>query len=89
MNESLPSAIKEEETLETSNENGATDSEAEEDNDENDSDGDVEKFDPLLDNLENVPNWSCDDVYRYFKHYFPDYAHLFREQVKQLSNLMV
>lgn len=39
-----------------------------------------EKFDPRLDNFENIQNWSCDDVYRYFKHYFPDYAHLFKEQ---------
>lgn len=37
-------------------------------------------LDPRLDNFENVQSWSCDDVYQYFKHHFPDYAHLFKEQ---------
>lgn len=37
-------------------------------------------LDPRLDNFENVQSWTCDDVYRYFKHHFPDYAHLFKEQ---------
>uniref|UniRef100_A0A1Q3F1R9 Putative sterile alpha motif protein n=1 Tax=Culex tarsalis TaxID=7177 RepID=A0A1Q3F1R9_CULTA len=39
-----------------------------------------QQLDPRLDSFENVQNWTCDDVYRYFKHHFPDYAHLFREQ---------
>lgn len=46
----------------------------------NDVDNDEEKFDPRLDNFEDIQNWSCEDVYQYFKHYFPDYAHLFKEQ---------
>ncbi|XP_062536720.1 zinc finger protein dpff-1 [Armigeres subalbatus] len=46
----------------------------------NDVVNDEEKFDPRLDNFEEVHNWSCEDVYQYFNHYFPDYAHLFKEQ---------
>lgn len=53
-----------------------------EDLEENDVVKEEEKFDPRLDNFEDIQNWSCDDVYQYFKHYFPDYAHLFKEQVK-------
>lgn len=46
----------------------------------NDVDNVEEKFDPRLDNFEDIQNWSCEDVFQYFKHYFPDYAHLFKEQ---------
>lgn len=39
------------------------------------------KLDPRLDNFENVESWTCDDVFQYFQYYFPEYAHLFKEQV--------
>lgn len=60
------------------------DEEPEQDNqlEDNGVGNDEEKFDSRLDNFEDIQNWSCDDVYQYFKHYFPDYAHLFKEQVK-------
>ncbi|XP_053698337.1 zinc finger protein dpff-1 [Sabethes cyaneus] len=39
-----------------------------------------QNLDPRLDNFENVENWTCDDVFQYFQYYFPEYAHLFKEQ---------
>ncbi|XP_055587794.1 uncharacterized protein LOC129740208 [Uranotaenia lowii] len=45
-----------------------------------DFDEDEKKFDPGMDNFENVHNWTCEEVYLYFQHHFPDYAHLFKEQ---------
>lgn len=51
-----------------------------EDNGENGHADELKSLEPRLDNFENVQNWTCDDVYRYFKHHFPDYAHLFKEQ---------
>ncbi|XP_055615892.1 integrator complex subunit 12 [Toxorhynchites rutilus septentrionalis] len=58
-------------------------------NDSHTNQNDEDKFDPRLDNFEDVQNWSCDDVYRYFKHYFPDYAHLFKEQEIDGSSLVL
>ncbi|XP_058442664.1 zinc finger protein dpff-1 [Malaya genurostris] len=46
----------------------------------NNYESEKEKLDARLDNFENLQNWSCEDVFRYFKHYFPEHAHLFKEQ---------
>ncbi|EDS38204.1 conserved hypothetical protein [Culex quinquefasciatus] len=42
--------------------------------------GEQKQLEPRLNSFENVQNWTCEEVYRYFMHHFPDYAHLFKEQ---------
>ncbi|XP_058811429.1 uncharacterized protein LOC131676374 [Topomyia yanbarensis] len=64
----------------TDNENSQNDSEDEGHVATHNDVGDKKVLDPRLDNFENLQNWSCDDVFQYFKHYFPEHAHLFKEQ---------